>query len=203
MSIVGAYARRKFVEAGRAAPAKKKGQKVSKASVAIGKLRKLYAIEQRIEKPPPEEKTRQRQALAGAVLEDLKRWLDHNLTRVPKDSLTGKAIAAIYSLISRRPGPTAWNRSPACAICCGISARPGPSNSSRPCCHGGLSRLSQRSRVDTGREYRQRRRRVRTGPRKAPLARMPGGLVICGNRVGHVGAYDASSSEFLSIIQGG
>ena len=87
------HARRKFVEAERAAPAKKKGQKVSKASVAIGKIRKLYAIEQRIEKLPPEEKTRQRQALAGPVLEDLKAWLDHNLTRVPKDSLTGKAIA--------------------------------------------------------------------------------------------------------------
>ena len=86
------HARRKFVEAERAAPAKKKGQQVSKASVAIGKIRELYAIEQRIEKLPPEEKTQQRQALAGPVLEDLKSWLDHNLTRVPKDSLTGKAI---------------------------------------------------------------------------------------------------------------
>ena len=87
------HARRKFVEAERAAPARKKSQQVSKASVAIGKIRKLYAIEQRIEKLPPEEKTRQRQALAGPVLEDLKAWLDHNLTRVPKDSLTYKAIA--------------------------------------------------------------------------------------------------------------
>jgi transposase len=87
------HARRKFVEAERAAPARKKGQRVSKASVAIGKIRKLYAIEQRIEKLPPEEKTRQRQALAGPVLEDLKAWLENNLTRVPKDSLTGKAIA--------------------------------------------------------------------------------------------------------------
>jgi len=58
------HARRRFVEAEGAAPARKKGQKVSKAAVAIGKIRKLYAIEQRIEKLPPEEKTRQRQALA-------------------------------------------------------------------------------------------------------------------------------------------
>ena len=87
------HARRKFVEAERAAPARKKAQKVSKASVAIGKIRKLYAIEQRIEKLPPEEKTQQRQALATPVLEDLKAWLDKNRTRVPKDSLTGKAIA--------------------------------------------------------------------------------------------------------------
>ena len=43
------HARRKFVEASQAAPAKKKGAKVSKADVAIGKIRKLYAIEQRIE----------------------------------------------------------------------------------------------------------------------------------------------------------
>ncbi|WP_419626451.1 IS66 family transposase, partial [Thiolapillus sp.] len=38
--------------------------KVSKADVAIGKIRKLYAIEKRIEALPPEEKTRQRQQLA-------------------------------------------------------------------------------------------------------------------------------------------
>ncbi len=43
------HARRKFVEASQAAPAKKKGTKVSKADVAIGKIRKLYAIEKRIE----------------------------------------------------------------------------------------------------------------------------------------------------------
>ena len=35
------HARRKFVEASKAAPAKRKGEKVSKADVAIGKLRKL------------------------------------------------------------------------------------------------------------------------------------------------------------------
>ncbi|WP_419629841.1 IS66 family transposase, partial [Thiolapillus sp.] len=50
------HARRKFVEASQAAPAKKKGTKVSKADVAIGKIRKLYAIEKRIEALPPEEK---------------------------------------------------------------------------------------------------------------------------------------------------
>lgn len=86
------HARRKFVEAERAAPAKKKSQKVSKASVAIGKIRKLYAIEQRIEKLPPEERTRQRQQLATPVLEELNTWLVDNVSRVPKDSLTYKAI---------------------------------------------------------------------------------------------------------------
>ncbi|WP_419644615.1 IS66 family transposase, partial [Thiolapillus sp.] len=71
---------------------KKKGTKVSKADVAIGKIRKLYAIEKRIEKLPPEEKTRQRQQLAQPVLDDLKAWLEKNSTRVPRDSLTYKAI---------------------------------------------------------------------------------------------------------------
>ncbi|WP_419641801.1 IS66 family transposase [Thiolapillus sp.] len=55
---------------------KKKGTKVSKADVAIGKIRKLYAIEKRIEKLPQEEKTRQRQQLAQPVLDDLKAWLE-------------------------------------------------------------------------------------------------------------------------------
>ncbi len=86
------HARRKFVEASQAAPAKKKGTKVSKADVAIGKIRKLYAIEKRIEALPPEEKTRQRQQLALPVLNDLKAWLEKNRTRVPKDSLTYKAM---------------------------------------------------------------------------------------------------------------
>ena len=86
------HARRKFVEASQAAPAKKKGTKVSKADVAIGKIRKLYAIEKRIEALPPEEKARQRQQLAQPVLNDLKAWLEKNRTRVPKDSLTYKAM---------------------------------------------------------------------------------------------------------------
>jgi hypothetical protein len=86
------HARRKFVEASKAAPAKKKGQPVSKADVAISKLRKLYAIEGRIKDLEPVEKTEQRQALAQPVLDDLKSWLQSNASRVPKDSLTYKAI---------------------------------------------------------------------------------------------------------------
>lgn len=86
------HARRKFVEASKAAPSKKKGQKVSKADVAIGKIRKLYAIEERIKGLEPERKTEQRQQLAQPVLDDLKAWLLTNASRVPKDSLTSKAI---------------------------------------------------------------------------------------------------------------
>ena len=86
------HARRKFVEASKAAPPKKKGQKVSKADVAIGKIRKLYAIEQRIKDLEPTQKAAQRQQLSQPVLKDLKTWLQTNTSRVPKDSLTAKAI---------------------------------------------------------------------------------------------------------------
>ena len=65
-------ARCKFVEAGKAAPTKKKDTKVSKADVAIGKIRKLYAIEKRIKDLPAAEKTQQRQQLAQPVLDDLR-----------------------------------------------------------------------------------------------------------------------------------
>jgi transposase len=86
------HARRKFVEASKAAPSKKKGQKVSKADVALGKIRKLYVIEDRIKALEPEQKTEQRQQLSQPVLDDLKVWLQTNASRVPKDSLTAKAI---------------------------------------------------------------------------------------------------------------
>jgi len=86
------HARRKFIDAGKAAPAKKKGDKVSKADVAIGKIRKLYVIEARIKDLEPEQKKAQRQTLSRPVLDDLKIWLETNSRRVPKDSLTWIAI---------------------------------------------------------------------------------------------------------------
>lgn len=86
------HARRKFVEASKAAPAKKKGDKVSKADVALGKIRKLYRIETKIAALEPQQKTDERQRLSQPVLDDLKKWLDTNSRRVPKDSLTYKAI---------------------------------------------------------------------------------------------------------------
>lgn len=86
------HARRKFVEASQAMPAKKKGAKVSKADVALGKIRKLYAIEKRIKSLDVEQKREQRQALSLPILEEFKEWLEKNSRRVPKDSLTYKAI---------------------------------------------------------------------------------------------------------------
>ena len=90
------HARRKFIEASKAAApnTKKKHNKgcVSKADVAIGKIRKLYAIERRIADLSHEEKYQARQTLSKPVLDDFKQWLITNKPKVLKDSLTGKAI---------------------------------------------------------------------------------------------------------------
>ena len=71
---------------------RRKGGKVSKADVALGKSRKLYKIEERIKDLASEQKTDLRQQLSRPVLVDLKDWLQGNSRRVPKDSLTWKAI---------------------------------------------------------------------------------------------------------------
>lgn len=87
------HVRRKFVDASKAAPADKHNRnKTSKADVAIGKIRKLYLIEDRIRDVPPEQKRHQRQQLSKPLLEDFHQWLEVNQTRIPKDSLTYDAI---------------------------------------------------------------------------------------------------------------
>jgi transposase len=86
------HARRKFVEASQAMPAQKKGSKVSKADVALSKIRKLYAIEKRIESLDPVQKREQRQALSLPILVEFKSWLELTSRRVVKDSETWKAI---------------------------------------------------------------------------------------------------------------
>jgi transposase len=86
------HARRKFVEASKAASPKKKGNKVSKADVAIGKIRKLYRIEDKIQHFSADEKRVARQELSLPILADLKDWLENNIHRVPKGSKTYNAI---------------------------------------------------------------------------------------------------------------
>jgi transposase len=89
------HCRRKFVEASRAAPklarANKNGR-VSKADMAISKIGKLYRIEDQIKNLDPDQKKEIRQKLAVPALDALKIWLDQNFSKVPKDSLTWKAI---------------------------------------------------------------------------------------------------------------
>lgn len=87
------HARRKFVDAVKAMPAReKRSNKVSKADVALSKIRKLYAIEKEIKPLTPEERRQQRQERSVPVLNDIKRWLDKNIDKLPKDSLTYTAL---------------------------------------------------------------------------------------------------------------
>jgi hypothetical protein len=87
------HARRKFTDAIKAMPAKqKRAGKVSKADVALSKIRKLYTIEDQIKKLTPQQRRQQRQEKSLPVLNDFKMWLEKNITRLPKDSLTYKAM---------------------------------------------------------------------------------------------------------------
>lgn len=87
------HCRRKFTDAKKGeTKGKKKNQKASKADVALGKVRKLYAIEEQVKSLSPDEKRQQRQALSLPVLEDLKVWLEKNITKVVPDSLIHSAM---------------------------------------------------------------------------------------------------------------
>ena len=89
------HVRRKFIDAIKAADVKTKA-KASEADVAVSKIRKLYLIEKQIQHLEADEKRALRQQLSVPVLEDLKGWLDSNLSKVPKDAKT--RIAMVYAL---------------------------------------------------------------------------------------------------------
>ncbi len=89
------HSRRKFVEAQKGAqtPAKKSSSsKVSKADVALGKINALYRLERAIKELPPHEKKQHRQKVAVPLLDELKDWLENNINRVVKGSLTYQAM---------------------------------------------------------------------------------------------------------------
>ena len=89
------HARRKFVEAVKAAePAKHKRRKgqPTKADVALGQIRKLYRIESALKEGSDEQRYNARQKLALPILEELKTWLEKNITKVPKGGYTHNAI---------------------------------------------------------------------------------------------------------------
>lgn len=87
------HARRKFMDAIKGMSTKqKRSQKVSKADVALSKIRKLYAIEDDIKSQSPQERYEQRQQLSLPNLKDLKSWLEKNIGKLPKDSLTYTAM---------------------------------------------------------------------------------------------------------------
>lgn len=88
------HARRKFKEAQKAQPKMKKGKtkQPSKADRAMSFINKLYMIERQIKLLSIEEKHLQRQERSIPVLNKLKTYLEANQHKVPKDSLTGKAM---------------------------------------------------------------------------------------------------------------
>jgi len=91
------HGRRKFTDAKKAASvAKKANDKVAKYDIALSKIGKLYAIEKRIKELAPADKYRIRQQESLPLLDDLKQWLDKNISKVAKDSKT--YIAMQYML---------------------------------------------------------------------------------------------------------
>lgn len=89
------HARRKYKEAQKAAkPVNKQKQAsgVSKADVGLGKINALYRLERKIKDLPPSEKYQQRQQIAKPLLEDLKDWLEKNISGTLKGGLTYKAM---------------------------------------------------------------------------------------------------------------
>ena len=93
------HARRKFIEATKAAASALEGKtkakvktKVSKAEMALGYIGKLYAIEREQKERSDAERYQARQARSVPLLAEFKTWLDKNVGKVMKDSLTRKAI---------------------------------------------------------------------------------------------------------------
>jgi len=88
------HARRYFKDAHNAQPKPKKGKnnKPSKAGKVLSLINKLYVIERDIKTLSTNEKYLQRQKKTIPVLNQLKTYLEENRHKVPKDSLTGKAM---------------------------------------------------------------------------------------------------------------
>lgn len=86
------HLRRKFTDAQKVQPKKTSKGTLSKADIAINKLKKLYAIEKSIKHLSPDEKYDARQKRSIPALEDFKNWVDKNAPKIPSDSLTGKAF---------------------------------------------------------------------------------------------------------------
>ncbi len=86
-----AHARRKFIDAQKAASGKSK--KTGKADVAINLIGKLYAIEKRIKALSPEEKYSIRQNEAMPILAAIRQWLDKTLHSTLPKGLLGKALS--------------------------------------------------------------------------------------------------------------
>jgi len=96
VSVIGCmdHARRKFVEAEKALPKKKKNTTIAKCTVARSKIDALYTIERKMKelKLNEDERYDYRRKHAIPKLEKLNVWLIQNEAKVAKDTLTHKAI---------------------------------------------------------------------------------------------------------------
>ena len=89
------HLRRYFMDAKKAQPktgGKVNKGKISKADLAINKLKKLYAIEKSIKDLSADEKYQARKERSIPALNDFKNWVDKNAPKTPSDSLLGKAF---------------------------------------------------------------------------------------------------------------
>ena len=85
-----AHARRPFYEIAQAT-----GSPIAQS--ALIEIGKLYAIEREVQHIPPEERLAQRQARAGPILAEFKRWLDTSYAKSPPKSAIGRALAYAIS----------------------------------------------------------------------------------------------------------
>lgn len=89
------HLRRYFMDAKKSQPkteGKVNKDKISKADLAINKLKKLYAIEKSIKDLSADEKYQARKERSIPALNDFKNWVDKNAPKTPSDSLLGKAF---------------------------------------------------------------------------------------------------------------
>jgi len=93
----GVLARQDITEAGCMAHARRMFHDIEQATAspiarsALVQIGSLYAIEATIKHLPADERTAQRQARAGPVLDEFKRWLDAKHAQSPPKSAIGKA----------------------------------------------------------------------------------------------------------------
>ncbi len=81
-----AHCRRKFHEAA------KTSKKANIAKHAVKLIKKIYDIEDEVRGKPPDHIHQVRQQKSVPILEELKRWIDGNVSKVPPKSVTGKAL---------------------------------------------------------------------------------------------------------------
>ncbi len=95
------HARRYYADALKAVPKKNRSTKICKAATTIKMIDKLYDVEREIKELTPEQRYQERQKQSVPLLEEYKAWVDENIAKVEKDSLTRKAMTYTCNQWSR------------------------------------------------------------------------------------------------------